>query len=256
MFIVTLSSFSAKAFHVILAAMTNAAMIYEQLFSADSSQVREHWLARVRRPELLLVDAADETGTTYGCDQDWYEDAWQRRAGCGPCTAASIMFYLGRRYAKLLPLYDRGSASQSDFSHLMHEVWQYVTPGRMGVNEAHMLSRGAERYAATKSVMLVGHELKVPGLYQSRAPLPQLVQFIRQGLEKDCPVAFLNLSNGSLDNLESWHWVTVTAMLRDPEDQIQLIISDSGELKKVNLSQWFGSSLLGGALVTFSWPDA
>lgn len=233
--------------------MMNAAQQFNQLFITGQGPVRGKWLARIRRPELLLVDAADEAGIAYGCDQDWYEDAWQRRAGCGPCTAASIMFYLGRSYPELARLYSRGSGTQSDFSHLMHEVWQFVTPGRMGVNEAHMLSRGAEKYAGLKGLTLVGHEQKVPGLYQSRAPLPQLTQFIRQGLEQDCPVAFLNLSNGSLDNLESWHWVTVTAMLRDPQDQILLVISDSGELKTVNMSQWFSSSLLGGALVYFSW---
>ena len=31
-------------------------------------------------------------GETYqGGDQEWYRDLWQRRAGCGPTTAAALL---------------------------------------------------------------------------------------------------------------------------------------------------------------------
>ena len=46
-------------------------------------------------PEFLHLDGPGGR-TLYGCDQDWFASFWQRKAGCGPCTLANIMRYLGR----------------------------------------------------------------------------------------------------------------------------------------------------------------
>jgi hypothetical protein len=92
-------------------------------------------LAEISRPELLLI-SGEETTAAYGCDQDWYPEHWQRQAGCGPCTAATILYYLSRSHPHLDHLYTANSHSQEDFTHFMGEIWHYVTPGRMGVNEA------------------------------------------------------------------------------------------------------------------------
>ena len=45
-----------------------------------------------------------------------------------------------------------------------------------------------------------------------------MINFVRLGLDQDCPVAFLNLSNGRLTNLDSWHWVTITGLLADSSE--------------------------------------
>ena len=56
----------------------------------------------------------------------------------------------------------------------------------------------------------------------------------------------MNLSNGMLTNLESWHWVTITALCTDTN---KAEISDYGKSFEVDLSQWLKTSALGGAFV-------
>ncbi len=120
----------------------------------------------------------------------------------------------------------------------------------MGVNEAGMLVDGVTRYAGTRA-SAGGGCLWHPGLTGSRLPLEQFRDFIVAGLSRQTPVAFLNLSNGKLDNLDSWHWVTVTALFYDPQGQLFAELSDSGEKKRVNLSLWYTTTRLGGAAVYF-----
>jgi hypothetical protein len=62
------------------------------------------------------------------------------------------------------------------------------------------------------------------------------------------PGGFSHLSNGHLINLDSWHWVTITAL----DDAGMAEISDSGERKQIDLERWYATSLLGGAAVWFT----
>ena len=67
----------------------------------------------------------------YGADQEWFPLSWQRRAGCGPTTASQLLLYLGRS--------DPGSGvtavtDKDGMVALMEEVWEYITPGIMGVH--------------------------------------------------------------------------------------------------------------------------
>lgn len=215
-------------------------------------QEEHQLLAGIRQPDLLLISDQDLTATTYGCDQDWYAEHWQRQAGCGPCTAATILYYLARSRSFLDHLYTASSHAREDFTHFMSEIWHYVTPSHMGVNEASILADGVRKYALIHRVSLNPSVFKIPGLQQRKAPFDELSSFVRQGLEQDCPVAFLNLSNGTLENLDSWHWVTITSLLAGHEPDILAAIADSGERKIINLSQWYRTSWLGGAAVWFS----
>ena len=209
------------------------------------------WLASLRQPDLIRISDMDLTTTTYGCDQDWYPEQWQRQAGCGPCTAATILYYLSRSRQNLKHLYTAFSHAQPDFTQFMSEIWHYVTPTHMGVNEASILVKGVEAYARSHAVALTGLVAKIPRLPKRCAPIGDLIRFIRDGLESDCPVAFLNLSNGKLDNLDSWHWVTVTGLLSGQDGAPQAVIADSGEYKVIDLGLWYQTSLLGGAAVYF-----
>ena len=218
-------------------------------------------LASLRQPDLIRISDMDLTTTTFGCDQDWYPEPWQRQAGCGPCTAATILYYLSRSRQDLKHLYTAVSHAQHDFTLFMSEIWHYVTPTHMGVNEASILVEGVETYARSKQVALTGVIAKIPRLQKRCDPIAELVQFIQSGLELDCPVAFLNLSNGKLDNLDSWHWVTVTGLLSGENGKTQAIVADSGEYKVIDLGLWYQTSLLGGAVVYFkvdseSWQAA
>ncbi len=210
------------------------------------------WLSNLRQPDLIRISDMDLTTTTYGCDQDWYADHWQRQAGCGPCTAATILYYLSRSRHSLRHLYTANSHAQEDFTTFMSEIWHYVTPGRMGVNEASILADGVITYAAGHQVRLKAAILKIPGLPQRNEASDDFLDFIKHGLDLDCPVAFLNLSNGQLANLDSWHWVTITGLFAENSPAVFAIIADSGEQKEIDLTRWYQTSWLGGAVVYFT----
>lgn len=208
--------------------------------------------SNILQPDLILISDQLLTATTYGCDQNWFADHWQRQAGCGPCTAATILYYLARSRSLLDHLYTASSHAKEDFTHFMTDIWHYVTPGKMGVNEASILADGVTQYAAHHNVILHSSICQVQTRRKHRVSFADFVDFIRLGLDSDCPVAFLNLSNGKLNNLDSWHWVTITGLLSDSSPVIQAIIADSGERKIIDLGQWYQTSWLGGAAVWFT----
>ncbi len=202
--------------------------------------------AAIRQPELLMINDQALITTNFGCDQSWFADYWQRQAGCGPCTAATVLYYLARSRSFLDHLYTASSHVKEDFTHFMADIWHYVTPGNMGVNEASILSDGVIRYASDHGVDLTAEIFKVPAKRSRQAPFTSFLDFIRDGLDHDCPVAFLNLSNGRLKNLESWHWITITALSAS-----DATVSDSGQRKVIDLEQWYRSSWIGGGAVWF-----
>jgi|LSQX01.1.fsa_nt_gb hypothetical protein len=217
-------------------------------------------LVSLNQPDLLniplplnLPPEAEPTTLiqAFGCDQEWYQDHWQRKAGCGPCTSATILYYLARTHAGCERLYGLPLADGNQFRLFMDQIWHFVTPGRMGVNESGMLTDGVTRFAGSRQVHLSSHVFEVPGAVSQRRSFSDFRHFIQAGLELDSPVAFLNLSNGHLENLDSWHWVTITALLQDRSGCLLAELSDSGEKKHIDLTLWYDTTYLGGAAVYF-----
>ena len=212
-------------------------------------------LAELNQADLInipyIVPATGQTAIAFGCDQDWYGSHWQRQAGCGPCTSATLLLYLARSRKELENLYPHTVQDHSFFTRFMDQIWTYVTPGHMGVNEASILINGIVKYAASCSIALKATAFPIPGQKNHRKAIAAFLGFITEGLQLDSPVAFLNLSNGGLANLDSWHWIVITALYLYEGDILLAEVSDSGERKLVNLSLWYTTSRLGGAAVYF-----
>lgn len=225
-------------------------------------------IAGIRRPaDLERIRSADEMGAItvhYGCDQNWYQDPFQQKAGCGPCAAANLIDYTGRPLqtgpadASTLPEQAIFSASQkqaaastppSDFVQLMHEVWHFVTPGLMGVHRARHLADGLDRYARAHNLPIRSVRLDIPIRRNRRPHDTDVIAFVRKGLESDSPVAFLNRSNGTLTEPESWHWVTITALYRLPDETYLVEIANNGIRSLIDLSTWLRTTRLGGGFV-------
>ena len=65
-------------------------------------------------PERLTITGPQ--GETYqGGDQEWYRDLWQRRAGCGPTTAAALLSYLSQTRPGLRPMVPAAARTQAGF---------------------------------------------------------------------------------------------------------------------------------------------
>lgn len=188
-------------------------------------------------------------GETYqGGNQDWFPDRWQQRAGCGPTASAAILTYLSRLHPVLSPMAPKGG-SVADFTAYMEEIWSYATPGPRGLDQADNLILGCRSFALSKGCVLLGEVLEIPN--REQAPRPSLSvcrDFLAEALYADLPVAFLNYSSGAVDNLDSWHWVTLIAM-EDPDNgKLPCLILDGGEQKVIDFTQWLNTSVRGGAL--------
>ena len=77
---------------------------------------------KLSHPEYLTLTGPD--GTRYrGGDQEWYHDLWQRRAGCGPTTAAALLSYLAQAHPVLASMAPGEAHTQAGFLAYMEAVW-------------------------------------------------------------------------------------------------------------------------------------
>ncbi|WP_454941460.1 hypothetical protein [Evtepia sp.] len=198
------------------------------------------------RPEVLTLIGPG--GETYrGGDQEWYPDLWQRRAGCGPTTAAALLAYLSQTRPALAPLRPLAGGTRTGFAQYMQALWPYVTPGARGLDKPESLVLGCRSFALSRGCRLEGEILKIPRRREDRPTPAACRDFLLRALDNDCPVAFLNYSNGSLPNLDSWHWVPLIA-LTEGEEVLLCTVLDEGEEKVIDLALWLETTLLGGAL--------
>ena len=159
-------------------------------------------IVNILRPEVLMIAEDESQRAFFGGDQEWYRDEWHRRAGCGPTCAANLTAYLAMTRPALRALYAGEDMRKSAFSAHMEEIYQFVTPGSMGLNRVEMYTRGVTDFAASRDLALQAHTFEVHGyMCRDRAPVEKLAEFVRAGLESDCPLAFLNLTKGRVKNL-------------------------------------------------------
>ena len=98
---------------------------------------------KLSHPEYLTLTGLD--GTQYrGGDQEWYHDLWQRRAGCGPTTAAALLSYLAQAHPVLAPMAPGEAHTQAGFLAYMEAVWPYVTPGSRGLDDPENMEVAAQ----------------------------------------------------------------------------------------------------------------
>jgi len=186
------------------------------------------------KPELLNITTAD-TDTFIGGSQEWYEDKWHKKSGCGPVAASNIIWYIMRK-----------NGVEKDYLNLIREMYDFVTPGIRGVDTSAIFTDGLMSFASKNDLKITPHVLEIPRKKRDRPKAEALREFIVKAINADSPVAFLVLSNGSVSILENWHWVTIVAI--DQETMIAEI-SDYGKLLSADISEWLETSMLGGSLV-------
>jgi hypothetical protein len=194
----------------------------------------------------------DSDGEEYfGFDQEWFCSPWQRMAGCGPTVAATLLHYLS--CTRGAPM--GGCVScKGDRLKLMENVWRHVTPGMGGVHKLSQFTQGALDFAGEYSFAFDCITLSIPRKKETRPDLAGMVSFIADGLAQDCPVAFLNLSNGKVENLDEWHWVTIVCLetCGSPADA-HVTIYDEGKIKTVDLNCWQDKIRAGGGFTYFRY---
>lgn len=203
----------------------------------------------ITNPELYEFMEADKKQIHYGSCQRWYPTTWQRLAGCGPCAASNIFYYLTRSQGSPQESFH----SQREWVDLMQELWKYVTPSLRGVHRLTMLFEPLLEFAQNKGIPLEYHLSEVPKEIYRRPSLEMVIAFLAEALDRNAPIAFLNWCNGQVKNLDRWHWVTIISLeFNEEKTSAYATILDEGRLKKIDLALWLKTTTQGGGFVYFS----
>lgn len=200
-------------------------------------------------PEAMcLVDPASGQ-VSWGANQEWYGDLWQRKAGCGPTAAASLLFYQKQKQRLMhrQPLL----SSRQNLLDQMNELWNYITPGHGGVNRVSMFTEGLEKYRAEVKENFEVQALEVAEDPAQRPQWTAVSQFLEEALKRDEPAAFLNLCAGEEKRIDDWHWVMISAL--DPQTGV-VTFFDESQIKEADLSLWLRTTTKRGGFVTLRWP--
>lgn len=198
---------------------------------------------------LEHIHVIDSNGFEYfGCNQEWYSTFWQRLSGCGPSVATTLLLYLVRSGQIEFAV---SGTDQADCKLVMDDIWTYITPTRRGVNTSEIFCQGITRFAEDQEIALACERLVFSRFDEIRPTLEEAVDFIERGLDRDCPVAFLNLHHGKAKNLESWHWVSIVSVDRDGAyDTVRVTIFDGDKADKIDFKTFYETTKKGGALVS------
>jgi len=132
----------------------------------------------------------------------------------------------------------------------MQELWSLVTPGIMGVHLVGQFTKGVGVFLSKVPYAMTEHILKIPKAKKKRPSLATVVDFLVASFDADSPVAFLNLSKGSLTNLDEWHWVTLVAVEQEGE-RVYATLYDAALTWKIDLGLWLETTTRGGGFVSY-----
>ena len=197
----------------------------------------------IRSPGLLQIRGG--AAVSYGAHQIWYPGWLQRMGGGGPTAASNLLWYLAATRPEAGGLFRGNGSRRADMLALMEEVWKYVTPGMRGVDKAAILTDGALRFGADRQVRLSSRVLEVPAAAALRPGREELLAFLSAAFSDDLPVAFLNLSNGAVRNLDNWHWVTLVSV----NGELRAEMYDQGRRQLIDIGLWLSTTTGGGAFV-------
>lgn len=203
---------------------------------------------KLNRTELFQIREGNHIYN--GPNQSWYPKRFQKMSGCAPTSCSNIMWYLSQTKEEYSGLCTYDGTTYEGFLKLMEDVWKHVTPGVRGVNKLEIFEKGVISYGKDKGYDLSCKSLKLPSKRLiSDTGIEEAFDFIEEGLKEDLPVAFLNLSNGKLSNLESWHWVTIYELDRKKGS---VSILDQSRLEEIDLKLWMKTTTKGGGFVVVS----
>ena len=202
----------------------------------------------VHKDVLEKIRFCENDNIFYGADQEWFSSPLKRAAGCGPVAAAMM-------YVCIADHTEKPSCAE-DWLPLMKEWWKAVTPGMFGLNSVVKFAFGADRFFRQNDLPFFTKTLPLSAC--KYPPIEQAVDFIKDGLEKNCPVAFLNLGNGGIENLQAWHWVVITALTENTttaafssEKSLLAEIYDEGSVLEIDFVQWYKTAKHFGGLAYF-----
>ncbi|MFT4004720.1 MAG: hypothetical protein QM683_03350 [Lacrimispora sp.] len=113
------------------------------------------------------------------------------------------------------------------------------------MDKSSMFTDGAVSFGMDRGIALKTRVLEIPSSEKTRPDMKTVLEFLTGAFSDDLPVAFLNLSNGALSNLDNWHWVTLVSV----DEALQAEMYDQGLRQNINLQLWLSTTAGGGAFV-------
>ena len=126
----------------------------------------------------------------------------------------------------------------------MCRVWEFVTPRSHGLNRPEYMVEDMAAYGEACGAPLSPTLFAFPSARTKRPPWEQLRSFVEESLSADCPVAFLNLDNGKIKDLDRWHWVTIVGLEGD-----MVTVVDNGRIFTMDLKLWYSTTKTRGGFV-------
>ena len=155
----------------------------------------------------MSVLAQYRIGESIGGDQDWFEDDWMKRGGCGAITACECCIFLAReRGMRALYPFDAQNITREDFLAFGMRMKPYLPPRMMGINKTSLLMDGFREYL---SDCADDYGLKMTSI-EGTEPFSVAEQAVRAQIEAGFPVPYLMLRHTD-DALYDfiWHWFIV-----------------------------------------------
>ena len=192
---------------------------------------------------MILISAVNRNGTL---------PSGSAGPAAAPTSAAIVLAYLAFTQPEFRPLYEAKLMSRADFTRHIEAVYEYVTPGTMGLNRLDMFSDGVRAFAQSRGLTLTPHTFASAGrLSDRRSHVAELMDFVKAGFAADCPLGFLNLARGRVNNLQNWHWITISCVEME-NDSLIAVASDEGRRIRFDLLLWYLSTRMHGGLVYFT----
>ena len=221
---------------------------------------------QIKTPGLIAV--RDECGKlTIGGDQYWYpSEGFLPPGACGATTASNVLAYLLRSRPELFcimqktglvgleaPFHDSNNPyedspapnTKAGYLSFMKKVYRFLYP-RLGGLMVEGFLEGMSELAHEYELPITTEFMRAPIGRSRRPSFSEVAGFLRSSLGSDIPVAFLILSNGCVENLDTWHWVTVLAL---DEETKRVKILDNTEVFWADLCVWLETSIMGGSFV-------
>lgn len=192
---------------------------------------------------LNRFDIIDETTKLihHGFDQEWYSSRVKRIAGCGPTVASSLTLYLFNTSSK---------QNKDELLNLQESMWDYVKPTWTGISSIDKFYKMYKHYTDLHNLDVVFKLFNVATNKQKR-DIQDFTCFIKDELNKNHPIAFLNKDHGNQKTLESWHW-TIIVGYEENDEGLVVDLFDNGKQISLNLTQWFNTTKKGGGCVSVS----
>lgn len=227
--------------------------------------IDETQTAELKHPAWLMVYDSGTRAQWFGARQAWFREKYRQARGCGVVTAALATAYAAHKpmHVSLYQPYQEAARAKgsipedylferASFLGHMIDVWKYVTPSVWGLLPKSF-RKGVQRFANERGIMLQTEILKI-GLFnkRNRHNFKRLLRFLLNGFNGDMPIAMLLYSRGQITEVNKMHWVTIVGVAANSDlTQAVVTVSDHGREKSFSLDEWFYSTRVGGAFISY-----